>query len=141
MDGTGGATGAQTGGGSGGRAAHFRAFARRPVHLGATLSIPRLLGDRAATIIDVGLAGAGVETQELLVPGERIQLTLDAPTRWDPLVLAGVVAWAHPPRATGELDARRRPRITARAGLTFDYPGASAVLAVFEMLAALDYDA
>ncbi|HEY8077643.1 MAG TPA: hypothetical protein VIF62_26130, partial [Labilithrix sp.] len=81
-----------------------------------------------------------LETDEPLVPGERVAVSFATPTLWDPLVLSAVVAWAQPTRATGELDALGRPRVVARAGLAFDYPMAEPVLALFEMLVSLGYD-
>ena len=122
------------------RAAHFRAHERRPVRLFVSVDGQRSGLDRQATVIDVSLAGAGIETEQALVPGERIAVSFSTPTLWDPLVLNAVVAWAHPPRATAELDALGRPRIAARAGLAFAYPDPAAVLAMFEMLSTLGYE-
>lgn len=123
-----------------GRAGHFRAHARRRVRFHVGLSGLRSGTERQAHVVDVSVAGAGVETDEPLVPGERISVTLSTPSLWDPLVLAAVVAWAHPPRAIDELDALGRPRVVARAGLAFDYPDPAAALAMFELLASLGYD-
>ncbi len=96
--------------------------------------------ERQATVVDLSLAGAGVETDEPLVPGERLSVTLSTPTMWDPLVLEAVVAWSHPPRASGEVDSMGRSRTVARAGIAFDYPSAAPVLSLFEMLATLGYE-
>jgi len=51
-----------------------------------------------------------------------------------------VVAWAHPPRITNEVDALGRPRALARSGLSFDFPTPDATLALFEMLVAIGYE-
>jgi hypothetical protein len=91
-------------------------------------------------VIDVSLAGAGLETEEPLVPGERVELSFTTPTLWDPLTLSAVVTWAHPPRPSGEVDALGRPRTAARAGVAFEYPDPPAVLAMFELLASLGYE-
>ncbi len=91
-------------------------------------------------MIDIHLAGAGVETDEPLVAGDRISVAFATPTLWDPLVLTAVVAWAHPLRPTNELDALGRPRTSARAGLAFDYPTPDATLAMFEMLVAIGFE-
>ena len=91
-------------------------------------------------LIDLSLAGAGIETDEPLLPGERLALTLSTPTTWDPLVIDAVVAWAHPARLSTEIDAIGRSRTVARAGLVFDYPAPAVVLAMFEMLATLGYE-
>lgn len=96
--------------------------------------------ERQALVVDLSLAGAGVETDDPLVPGERVSVAFSTPTMWDPLVVSAVVAWSHPPRASGEVDALGRPRSLARAGLAFDYPSPEAVLAMYEMLAALRYE-
>jgi hypothetical protein len=92
-------------------------------------------------VIDISLAGAGVETDEPLLPGERLSVAFATPTLWDPLILTAVVAWAHPVRPkAGELDAFGRPRSSARAGLAFDYPTPDATLAMFEMLVATGFE-
>lgn len=97
-------------------------------------------GERAATCIDISLAGAGVETEEMLVPGERVTLSFQTPTLWDPLVLTAVVTWSAPakPREGSFSVGRHRP--LARAGVAFDYPAPDIVFAMFEMLATLDYE-
>jgi hypothetical protein len=107
------------------------------VRLGVLLRRPQGAWERPATVVDIHLAGAGVETDEALVPGERLSVAFAAPNLWDPLVLEATVAWSHPPRAAHDLDAFGRPRIVARAGLSFDYAAPEAVLAVFDMLVTL----
>lgn len=119
---------------------HFRAHERKPVRL-----VVRLVGhhsgmERQATVIDVSLAGAGIETEEPMIPGDRLSVELTTPTLWDPLVLDAVVAWAHPAHPTAELDALGRPRAIARSGLVFEYGAPAAVLAMFEMLATLGFE-
>jgi hypothetical protein len=96
--------------------------------------------ERQAVVVDLSLAGAGLETDEPLVPGERLAITLSTPTMWDPLVLEAVVAWAQPPQASQEVDAIGRSRTVARAGVAFDYSSAPAVFSMFEMLATLGYE-
>ncbi|MDB5215407.1 MAG: hypothetical protein JWO86_3334 [Myxococcaceae bacterium] len=123
--------------------AHFRAHERREVRLAVILV--GLVGQRSgverqAVVVDLSLAGAGLETDEPLVPGERLTVTLSTPTMWDPLVIDAVVAWAHPPRASTEVDSIGRSRTVARAGVVFDYPNASLVLSLFEMLATLGFE-
>ncbi|MBX3185810.1 MAG: PilZ domain-containing protein [Labilithrix sp.] len=123
-----------------GRDGHFRAHDRRPVRLAVHIAGQRSGAERQAHVIDLSIAGAGIETEEPLVPGDRLSVTFATPTMWDPLVLTAVVAWAHSPRFTAEVDAFGRPRSIARAGLAFEYPDPSAVLAMFEMLATLGYE-
>lgn len=123
--------------------AHFRAHERREVRLSVLLV--GLVGQRSgverqAVVVDLSLAGAGLETDDPLVPGERLSMTLSTPTMWDPLVIDAVVAWAHPPRASTEVDAIGRSRTVARAGVAFDYPNATLVLSLFEMLATLGFE-
>ncbi len=91
-------------------------------------------------MIDLSLAGAGIETDEPLLPGERLSVTLSTPTTWDPLVIEAVVAWAHPPRPSTEIDALGRSRTVARAGIAFDYLTPASVLAMFEVLTTLGYE-
>lgn len=95
---------------------------------------------RQATVVDLSLAGAGLETEEALMAGDRLTITMATPTMWDPLVIEGVVTWAHPPRASLDLDSFGRSRAVARAGAVFDYPTPAMVLAMFEMIATLGYE-
>jgi hypothetical protein len=91
-------------------------------------------------VIDLSLAGAGVETEAALAAGERVSVVIATPTMWDPLVLRAVVAWAHPMRITDEIDALGLPRTSARSGLAFDYATPDDALAMFEMLVAIGYE-
>jgi hypothetical protein len=111
------------------------------VRLAAGLGSARS-GERSATVIDISLAGAGLETEEMLVPGERVTLAFQTPTLWDPLVLTAVVTWSAPPRPreAGSPLPVGRHRPMARAGVAFDYPAPDIVFAMFEMLATLDYE-
>ncbi|MDB5212132.1 MAG: hypothetical protein JWO86_59 [Myxococcaceae bacterium] len=120
--------------------AHFRAHERREVRLSVQVVGQRSGVERQAVVVDLSLAGAGLETDEPLVPGERLSVTLSTPTMWDPLVIDAVVAWAHPPRPSIEVDSIGRSRTVARAGVVFDYPNASLVLSLFEMLATLGFE-
>jgi hypothetical protein len=119
---------------------HFRAHARKPVRLSAIVRSERGDWERTANVIDVHLAGAGIETEEPLTAGERVSVAFSTPTLWDPLVLSAVIAWAHPLVAKGGLDPLGRPRMSARAGLAFDYATPDATLAMFEMLVAVDFE-
>lgn len=121
-------------------APHFRAHERRRVRLSVVLRAEHGAWERPGTVINLHLAGAGLETDEPLVVGERVTIAFATPARWDPLVLPAVVAWAHPLAMTSELDARHRPRSRARSGLSFDYPTPDATLAMFEMLGAIGFE-
>lgn len=110
------------------------------VRLSVNLVSQRSGTERQAVVIDLSLAGAGLETDQPLVPGERLSITLSTPTMWDPLVLEAVVAWAHPPLATAAVDSIGRSRTVARGGVVFDYPSPSLALSMFEMLATLGYE-
>jgi hypothetical protein len=105
-----------------------------------TLRGERTGWERTASLVDLSLGGAGVESEEPLVPGEPLTIVLATPTMWDPLVLRAIVAWAHPLRTTDELDALGRMRLLSRAGLSFDYATPDATLAMFEMLTAIGFD-
>ena len=119
---------------------HFRAHGRRPVRLGVTLRNERAPWERAATVHDLHIAGAGVETDEPLVVGDRVTIAFMTPTRWDPLVIQAIVAWAHPLRQKQEVDVLGRPKQSARSGLTFDYESPESTLAMYEMLEAINFE-
>lgn len=120
--------------------AHFRAHGRRPVQLTVTLRGERAAWERPGRVVDLTLAGAGLETEDPLTPGERITIAFATPTLWDPLVLSAVVAWAHPSRPTRLIDALGRPKHTARGGIAFDYPTPDATMAMFDMLVAIGFE-
>ncbi len=120
--------------------AHFRAYERRSARVGVVLSGERSGAELQAIVIDISLAGAGIETEEALVPGERVALSFATPTLWDPLVVYAMVAWSHPPQTTNQVDTFGRLRMISRAGVAFDYPSPSAVLAVFEMIASVGFE-
>jgi len=105
-----------------------------------TLRNERAGWERSATVIDIHIAGAGIETDEPLQPGDRLSVSFATPTLWDPLVLTAIVAWGHPLRPKNEVDALGRPRMSARAGLTFEYPAPDATFAMFELLVALGFE-
>lgn len=109
---------------------HFRAHPRRAVRLEVELQLGRAAARRSASMTDVSLAGAGLELDETLVPGERLTIAIATPTLWDPLVVPAVVAWAR----AGE------GRSRARAGIAFEHASADSVFATWEMLSALIYD-
>lgn len=85
-----------------------------------------------ASLVDMSLGGVGLEHVEPFAPGERLVLSFASPHRWDPLVVRGVVVWAHPPRATGG----RGPALS-RFGVAFEHAGSADVLDVFTMLVSL----
>ena len=96
---------------------------------------------RRRVVVDLSLAGAGIETDEPFVPGDRVSVTLATPTMWDPLVLEAVVAWAHPPRpARGGRRARPLPDRSPAPASSSTTPPRRSVLAMFEMLATLGYE-
>lgn len=122
--------------------AHFRAHERRSVHLTVALAAPRSGADRQAVVVDISLAGACLETEEPLVPGERVALSFATPTLWDPLVLTAVVAWsqAQPVQMREGPTGIFRNRAVARSGVAFDYSSPETVLATYQMLATLGYE-
>ena len=125
---------------SDGTRAHFRAHGRRPVRLSVTLRNERAAWERSGVVHDLHIAGAGVETDEPLVPGDRLSIAFATPTRWDPLIVSAIVAWAHPLRQKQEYDVLGRPKQSARAGLMIDYESPDATYAMYEMLEAINFE-
>jgi hypothetical protein len=105
-----------------------------------TLRNERAPWERTATVHDLNIAGAGVETEEPLVVGDRVTVAFMTPTRWDPLVVQAIVAWAHPLRPKQEYDVLGRQKQSARSGLTFDYETPEATYAMYEMLEAINFE-
>jgi hypothetical protein len=120
--------------------AHFRAHGRRPVRLTVSLRNERAQWERPGIVHDLHIAGAGIETDEPLVAGDRLVVAFSTPTRWDPLIVSAIVAWAHPLRPKQEVDVLGRPKQSARAGLTFDYETPDSTYAMYEMLEAINFE-
>lgn len=72
--------------------AHFRSQARKPCELRVRYRTGGAF-EREATTRDLGIGGAFLETRDPPSVGVRLELVLTAPTAWEPLVLAGRVAW------------------------------------------------
>jgi hypothetical protein len=125
---------------------HFRAHARRRVDLDATLRGRDGGFSHVARVRDLGLGGAcveigdptgsaallGREPRDARVEREApVTLEVMAPTLWDPLLLAGRVAWVRRGVAG-------RP---TRAGVRFEHREPSSLYALFQLLGAHIYDA
>ncbi len=102
----------------------FRASERRRASLRATLVGAEGSAEEVA-VRDLSLGGMGIEGPQPLEVGARLAVSMDVPTRWEPLrVPAEVVWWAE-----------------HRGGLRFSYAhDGAAILAVFEVLAAQGYE-
>jgi hypothetical protein len=108
---------------------HFRAFARRPVNLKATLCGPDGSWAENVRLLDLGLGGACIEASEL--PLQRgLSLQLLAPHLWDPLVVGAEAAWSQP-----------SPDGSAtRVGLRFEPRTGATLRALNELLLAQSYE-
>lgn len=125
---------------------HFRAHVRRRVEFGAVLRSPGGLTRQDVRIRDLGLGGVCIEVPELdaALPSPRdlgrpgaarpgpvtlereaaVTLEVLAPTLWDPLVLAGKIAWIR----------RSGPGRATRAGVRFEHREPTALYALFQLL-------
>ena len=106
-------------------ASHFRHHERRPVRLPASLrrddgSLVRAL------LLDLSLAGAGLEVTDPLTPGTSLLVEVTSPTLWDPLPLRSEVVWF-------QASSGRQP---GRAGVRFSPDNGPHLFALFEVLAA-----
>lgn len=104
---------------------HFRAFARRPLNLPATVIAGGGSWQRSARLVDLGLGGACVSLEEAVPAGSRIALVIDAPHLWDPLEIDGVVAWTREDSTTA----------LASLGVKFEHPAARTLRRIAELLA------
>lgn len=101
---------------------HFRAHARYPVRTEASL---RLAGAVSRVrLVDLGIGGAGVALEGELPIGGTIDVLLNAPNRWDPLVFRARVAWCD----------------AGRAGLSFEHRSERDAGALWELLDAATFD-
>jgi len=126
---------------------HFRAHARRRVDLDASLRGRDGGFSHVARIRDLGLGGACLEIGDqtggaALLSGDvrgavgvereaHVSLEVMAPTLWDPLLLAGRIAWVR-------RGSSGRP---TRAGVRFEHRDPASLFALFQLLGAHVYDA
>lgn len=75
-------------------------------------------------LVDLGMGGAGLKTDARLDVGARIDLVIQAPNRWDPLVIESRVAWTQ----------------GRRAGVAFEHRDDADVYALFELLGTQSFE-
>jgi hypothetical protein len=85
---------------------------------------------QSAVIVNLSLGGACAVLDERISVDDTVTLSFIAPTLWDPLVLRARVAWVGAASGPG----------LKRSGVTFDHKSASAMLALFELIAASGYE-
>src|SRR4051794_15285664 len=90
---------------------HHRAHGRRRIALPAALQWPSGGGEVPVRVVDLSLAGAGIEVPQPILAGTKVVLDIVAPTLWDPLVLPGTVIWARAGRG----------RDPSRVGVFFEH--------------------
>ena len=83
----------------------------------------RLTREVEATTENLGFGGAFLRMDPPLAPETRVLLSIQSPTTWDPLQLAGEVRWVR--------DAR--PGVSAGMGIAFDPLGPDAALALHRL--------
>lgn len=105
--------------------AHFRAHRRYCSQLPAILRCPSDGWQADASTLDLGIAGACVQITDSLETGLRVELQLQAPSRWDPVVLPATVVWSAADQGS------------FRAGLVFDHADPGPLMALFDLLDAL----
>jgi hypothetical protein len=96
---------------------HFRAFGRHPTRLAAGLGGAEGLWKRPALVVDLSLGGARVQTDAEVPAGTMVRLSVESPSRWDPLEIGARVAWAHPGDGGGELGLAFEPSPALMRGL------------------------
>jgi hypothetical protein len=104
--------------------------ARHQVRTPVTVRVAGAAGSRRATLVDLGLTGARLELDEVLVPGTETTLEVRTPLLWDPLQLRGQVVWAQGTNLTG----------VAHAGIRFHHDSGPPLLSLFELLSSQDFE-
>jgi hypothetical protein len=110
---------------------HFRALARRPVSLRATVTPDVSRVSMPAVLVDLGLGGASVEMTQPLSDGQRVCVQLHAPNLWEPLLLDGCVVWQRPAGGGAR----------TRLGLRFEHQSGATLLALVDLIASTEYQA
>lgn len=113
---------------------HFRALARRPVNLPATLRSAGTGWQVEVRVTNLGLGGAGLELPETaadpLVRGAPVRLRVRAPNLWDPLDLLARVTWSSPARSG----------IPWRVGVEFEHSAGATLRALVDLLGTGAYE-
>lgn len=86
--------------------------------------------EHSATVLDLGLEGAGVEGTEPFTVGERVVLRVTAPNLWDPLEVPAEVRWSVSPGPSGGV----------RVGLRFHADSGRTLRALAELLATTHFE-
>ena len=109
----------------------FRKHARRDVQLRAMVTHVQAGWQQQARVANLGLGGAClvVDATDRLHAGDMLTLSFVAPTLWDPLLVRAHVAWS-----------TSQPGEPTQAGVSFEHKNASAVFALFELVAAMAYE-
>jgi len=81
-------------------------------------------------VVDLGLGGACLEVADLIPLGTPVRLSLEAPNRWEPLVLDGRVVWTR--------DALKPGR--ARLGMKFEKASSGTLRALVDLLEVEAYE-
>ena len=111
---------------------HFRALSRRTTRGAGSLIVTGsgLPKEQSVKVVDLGLGGACLELMELIPLGTAVRLSLEAPNRWEPLVLDGRVVW------TREAPKPVRPRL----GMRFEKASSGTLRALVDLLEAEAYE-
>ena len=108
----------------------YRIHDRRVVRLDARVRFPASTLAYDARVVDIGLGGACVELTRFVDDvrsGDRLAISFQAPTLWDPLEMHAQAVWAR--SASLELP--------LRVGVRFEHGGPRSTLALFELITSL----
>jgi len=100
----------------------FRRFPRQSVTLSAVVAHPVSGWQRDVRVLDLCLAGAGLDvvTVPEIGAGDRVSLSFTSPALWDPLTLTARVVWVQ----------------GGRAGVAFEHKTPQSAHALYELLGA-----
>lgn len=112
------------------RSRSFRAHARHPVRLRVAMTSHRTGWEGSGDTVDLGLGGARIRALGPVEVGESLTLSIESPTRWDPLEVAARVVWKRAGEAA-QVD----------LGLAFVHATPDGAFAVHQLLATLIFDA
>ena len=109
---------------------HFRGAPRSRAE--CRVEVRRLAQECGAPFVtytsDIGLGGVCLSHCAALAPGERVEVVLSTPSRWEPVVLTAEVAW-HKPSDGGD-----------ETGLRFVDASSEASAALADLVSALDFE-
>jgi len=109
---------------------NFRVSARYRVRAPMAIRLAGSPESRNANLVDLGISGACVEVEDVLVAGMDADVEIKTPLLWDALQLRGQIIWAR-----WDSDAE-----VFRAGIRFQHENPAILLSLLDLIKAQGFE-